>query len=1049
MAADTVTVTAQADGTFDRVMLGTANTITRDTASAPDHGFAKAANGQIIAWTRWAGGTVGETLNGPEPLTAGQGDYVIAGSPVSKLPTTGLITYNLLSYLAPTFVDGSANPGSFSGSMTLNFATRRVGLDFLIGLAGSTYELKVGGDPANPTDSSSGFSIAGQINATGTVTGSPCPSGCFGNAYGSLFGTGATQAGVTYQIGGGAKQIIGGAIFGTGAQTVTSTPTLPGPTLPHSVTPTTPGGTGGATLAATSGLVVTYAGTASVASNVANVTGSRTLGGASGAVVDNNGALQSFGTHSLGTTINTDVWANTVMSIGRWTDGTSVGPASNERFQPNAREGLAYLVTAPFTGILPVSGSANYTLVSATKPNFVDGLSDPGTLTNALLRIDFGSKPVFDFSGTVTMPETGGSKIYTITTSTLSGGALNSSISNTGVLTGQISVTGSTGSSACAGRTGGTSCLGDVSGYLAGGDVSRAGLVYTFGVTGGITGAALFQSTTAAALPTTVAAGTTSGDPSKSGFVNPAGQVNNGLVNIVATGPYGANGGVPFTYYQTQANVLLDAAGAIKTFGLQKTGTVNDPAATFDPTSSYYRVTATTADAQSGSGWQIGRWNGGEVDAPNGRLLYTPAQGFLYAAVRPVPATTVTVAGSATYTLSGATAPIASDARTLISSSLTGRIGILFATAPKLGLDLHLSANFGLGNYTGDFVSSGGIASPSLSMNSSDGGFGTVFASGQINSTGGTNCVPASLCRISYTIQTGDTRGALAALTYEATGIFTGSTSLLGAAVFSQDSFTATPPAGSPALPPAAADSRQLAYAGSGVGGDVRSDYLVTADSAGKITNFANRTATTESVSSGTNTVDGGIATSATDTIAWSRWSGGTASGTFLGSSKMFAARSANQGFHIVSGAPATNMPTSGTAQYTLAGATAPTVEDGSSAPGTFTGTLGVDFAAKKVGITSTVTVGGAAYAMATTGGAAAPGAGGLSYTTSTTSAAQGTGFSGSVGVTGAGASCGGSCSAFVNGFFSGNGAPFAGIDYLIQGSDATKAIQGVAAFKK
>jgi hypothetical protein len=1048
MAADTATVTAQLDGTFDRVVLGTTDTITRDAAAAPDHGFAKAANGQIIAWTRWADGTVGETSTGPETLTARQGDYVIAGSSASKIPTTGIVTYNLLSYLAPTFVDGSADPGSFGGSLTVNFATRRIGMDFLVGLGGSTYNFKVGGDPLNPTDVNSGFSIVGQINAIGGVTGGAC-STCSGHAYGSLFGTGATQAGVTYNIDAPAsKQIIGAAIFGTGTQTVTSTPTQAAPVLPHTVVATTPGGTGGAALAATSGLRVGYAGTASVASNVASVTGTRNLFSSTGAMVDSTGALLSFTGHSQGTTLNTDVWANTVMSIGRWTDGTSIGSASNERFQPNPKEGLAYLVAAPFTGILPISGSANYALVSATRPVFVDGASDPGTLTNANLRLDFGTKPVFQFTGTVTMPEAGGSKIYTIDTSTLSGGGFNSSVSNSGILTGQISVTGTAGSSACAGRTGGTSCLGDVSGYLAGGDVSRAGLVYTFGVTSGITGSALFQSTTAAGLPNTVPAGTTSGDPSKSGFVDAAGQVNNGLVNIVATGPYGSNGGTTFAYSNSGTAVQLDAAGAIKTFGRQLTGTVNDPAATFDSNSSYYRVTAATADAQSGPGWQIGRWNGGEVDIPTGRVLYSPQQGLVYAAIKPVPASTVSVLGSATYTLSGATAPIASDARNLVSSSLTGRIGILFATAPKIGLDLHLTANFGLGNYTADFVSSGGIGSPSLNANNADGGFGSVTASGTLNSTGGTNCAVVSNCRLTYTLQTGEVRGALAALVYDASGIFTGSTSLVGAAVFSQDSFTATPPAGS-TLPPAAADSRQIAYAGSGVGGDMRSDYLLTLNGSGQITQFANRNASTESVSAGTNTVDGGSVTSATDTIAWSRWSGGTASGTFLGSSKMFAARAANQGFHIVSGAPVTNLPTSGTATYTLAGATAPTVEDGSSAPGTFTGSLGVDFAAKKVGITSTVTVGGNAYAMATTGGAAAPGTGGLSFFTSTTSAAQGTTFSGNVGVTGAGPSCGGSCNAFVNGFFSGNGAPFAGIDYLIQGSDATKAIQGVAAFKK
>ena len=42
-------------------------------------------------------------------------------------------------------------------------------------------------------------------------------------------------------------------------------------------------------------------------------------------------------------------------------------------------------------------------------------------------------------------------------------------------------------------------------------------------------------------------------------------------------------------------------------------------------------------------------------------------------------------------------------------------------------------------------------------------------------------------------------------------------------------------------------------------------------------------------------------------------------------------------------------MPTTGTATYSLIGATNPTYADGRTTPGTFSGTLGIDFAGNRV----------------------------------------------------------------------------------------------------
>jgi hypothetical protein len=89
---------------------------------------------------------------------------------------------------------------------------------------------------------------------------------------------------------------------------------------------------------------------------------------------------------------------------------------------------------------------------------------------------------------------------------------------------------------------------------------------------------------------------------------------------------------------------------------------------------------------------------------------------------------------------------------------------------------------------------------------------------------------------------------------------------------------------------------------------------------------------------SGTGVSVGGI-------LGWERWTNGTittctAQPCDAPNSSTFNL-SSNQGLHIVHGIPATDLPTSGTYNYTLAGATKPTVAANSSVvPGTLLGPL-------------------------------------------------------------------------------------------------------------
>jgi len=176
--------------------------------------------------------------------------------------------------------------------------------------------------------------------------------------------------------------------------------------------------------------------------------------------------------------------------------------------------------------------------------------------------------------------------------------------------------------------------------------------------------------------------------------------------------------------------------------------------------------------------------------------------------------------------------------------------------------------------------------------------------------------------------------------------------------------------------------------------------------------------------------------------LAWGRWTGEV--GFDTGQGIIPETYDANRGFHYVVGMPSASMPTSGTATYSLVGATSPTYADGRSAPGTFTGSLGVTFGG------STSITGNFAVAM--------PDGKGWQWTASTsTSSAL---FSMSVNnfvappspITGTGGACGGACScqADVTGFFAGTSAERAGIGYIIQDSTSgTVDVVGAAAFKK
>jgi len=165
--------------------------------------------------------------------------------------------------------------------------------------------------------------------------------------------------------------------------------------------------------------------------------------------------------------------------------------------------------------------------------------------------------------------------------------------------------------------------------------------------------------------------------------------------------------------------------------------------------------------------------------------------------------------------------------------------------------------------------------------------------------------------------------------------------------------------------------------------------------------------------------------------LAWGRWTGQVhfdGGEGFGGFSEIYNER---QGFHYVVGMPTTNMPTSGSATYSLLGATNPTYAEGSTAPGKFSGSLSVQF--------------GATHSVDGNFRVDMPNDDTFTWqlSTSTTKAffIDSTTISGSA--------CQSFCSIETRGFFAGAAAERAGVSYKIDNTSVGTGITGAAAFKK
>ena len=154
----------------------------------------------ILTWGRWIGPVTLPT--GPENYSANQGFHYVVGVPTPVLPTNNVTAnYVLAGASRPTYLDGSTAPGTFSGTMTVNFAAQAtINGTFQAAMPDRTFNWTAAG-----TTSSATFSLA-------TQTSSGCVGACTITTGGFFAGASAERAGVGYSIE-DTKNVVGAAAF--------------------------------------------------------------------------------------------------------------------------------------------------------------------------------------------------------------------------------------------------------------------------------------------------------------------------------------------------------------------------------------------------------------------------------------------------------------------------------------------------------------------------------------------------------------------------------------------------------------------------------------------------------------------------------------------------------------------------------------------------------------------------------------------------------------------------------------------------------------------
>jgi hypothetical protein len=149
--------------------------------------------------------------------------HTIWGSPVTNLPTTGVINFDLIGATRATQSNGEGGFGTFGGRLVVDFATFRIGIDASVDFGGVRYAFATNGGTATPTLALASVFNERRFDATLATTANGAVVSGGTAVQGFLAGNGASHVGMTYSIRAATNNAIeGAAAFASRTATTTA-----------------------------------------------------------------------------------------------------------------------------------------------------------------------------------------------------------------------------------------------------------------------------------------------------------------------------------------------------------------------------------------------------------------------------------------------------------------------------------------------------------------------------------------------------------------------------------------------------------------------------------------------------------------------------------------------------------------------------------------------------------------------------------------------------------------------------------------------------------
>lgn len=422
------------------------------TATIAESGF-----DSIVGYGRFSNGSV--TVDGAEgsgagttTLSSSQGLHYVFGVPLAHLPGTPVIAqYSLLGATKATADDGSLGLGTLSGSLAVDFQSRKVGVDLSVAFtdpSATRYHMMTpGGTSSVLTSAVEAFNnpaaFGGSLPVVRSLSGGPeiaCASGCYAYVQGFFSGASAERAGLGYRI---LDTDTGNGISGAGTFTQASTvPLLTG-----------------------AGIALNFAGAIDNAPPVNNSDAFKHLG-TTGTIDGTNAlaAINAGGNTTIGTAVVTNTARDDVIGWTRWSSGTLGGSGTYSNSVLSGHLSFHGVYGTP-TSALHMAAlqtefagrGATYTLIGGTAPTDATGSVAPGFLNSGSLTAWFGSGTV-----DVNLGVTAASRTFSVAATNL-----------------PISGSGFGGTTSNVSASGCSACTANIQGFFAGSMASRAGVSYS------------------------------------------------------------------------------------------------------------------------------------------------------------------------------------------------------------------------------------------------------------------------------------------------------------------------------------------------------------------------------------------------------------------------------------------------------------------------------------------------------------------------------------------------------------------------------------------